>query len=92
MTPEQEARLNEVYAFMQDMRVGARVPISVQKALETRFKGLFGQSTGSFTTNSIRRTITLTGNAEDISVLEDPAGYISTVFNGTTYKIPYWVE
>lgn len=72
----------------------SQIPLEVQKAFEFVLPGLVSgaTSTGSFVQANIRRTIAVSGDPENISVLEDPAGYISVKFAGATYKVPFWVE
>lgn len=67
------------------------IPRDLENALKYRLKGLYGAgATGSFA--SVDRTINLTGNAQSIDVLENPAGYIPVSYQNATYKVPYWVD
>lgn len=88
---KQVAKLEkEVQAFKSTTTISKEQ----ENALRHRLKVLTAASnaTSTFTQANIRRDINLTGNAQTISVLEDPAGYIPVRFQNATYKIPYWVE
>ena len=70
----------------------SNIPLEVINVLKYTLPGLFANSAsvGTYTQANIRRTIGLSGDPENISVLEDPAGYISVDFAGSTRKIPFF--
>lgn len=87
-----ETRVTELENKLKKYESSFSIPLEIERAFKARLKGLYASSNTTGTYSAVRRTITLSGNSEDISVLEDPAGYIPVEFQGTTYKVPYFTD
>lgn len=86
------ARIEKIERELNALKNVASIPRDVETAFKARLKGLYAASaaTSTYTTANIRRSISLSGNAESISVLEDPAGYIPVSFLNVTRKVPFF--
>lgn len=69
------------------LKAGYSVGLDTQRALESRG---FSKMDTTTAPSDITRTIALSGNAENIEVLEYPAGWLSVTINGTTYKLAHF--
>lgn len=87
-----EQRVAKLEAELKSQKDTRSIPRDLENALRDRLKVLTASSTNTGSFSAISRTINLSGNAQNISVLEDPAGYIPVLFRGQTYKVPYWVD
>ena len=92
MTPEEKKQFEELLTWKRQLESSFSIPRNVEGAFRVHLGGIYAaqNTTGSYTGANIRRVISLSGSAEDISVLEDPAGYILVQFGTGTYKIPYF--
>jgi hypothetical protein len=84
--------VSELKTEINKLKVSSLIPISVERAFKDRLKGIYAaeSSTGTYTQANIRRVITVSATPQDISVLEDPAGYIKVQFGTGTYKLAYF--
>jgi hypothetical protein len=84
--------VKELKAEINKLQTSSLIPIAVERAFKDRLKGIYAaeSSTGAYTQANIRRTITVSATPQDISVLEDPAGYIKVQFGTGTYKLAYF--
>lgn len=88
------ARIEKLEREIAQLRSVTSIPRDIETAFKARLKGLYAASNqiGTYTEANLKRTINLTGNAQSIEVLEYPAGYIPVSFQGSTYKVPYFID
>jgi hypothetical protein len=92
MTPEQEQKLNEVYAFMQKLGNAATIPREVDVAITDRLKrkALLGLTVSGKDPDDEDQTVQ-EGGALSYSVLGDPDGFFEHTEGGTTRYIPFFL-
>lgn len=96
MTPEQLQQLNELLAWKRSLESSSSIPLKVDQSFRERFNingiddKLEAQAVGTYTLAGIERTISLTGDPQDIEVLEYPTGYVQVEIDGTQYKLAYF--
>lgn len=68
----------------------SKLPVEIERVFRSRLNFLSSTSKnlGAFEEANLRRTIALSGNAQNIEVLEYPVNYIPVTFQGSPYKIP----
>lgn len=85
MTPEQEAKLNDVYEWVQqkkNQQISYPLDLASKSALGAPVDG--GPGSGATT-----QSINLTGSAQSINVPAAYTGYRILEIDGALYKIPY---
>lgn len=87
MTPEQEAKLNEVYEFINQMKSSSTIPLEHDQAIRQRLGFSIANSTkaGSSETQHVDEAGSLT-----YTVLPLPDGYLQVSINNTIYYIPFY--
>jgi hypothetical protein len=89
MSPEQEQKLNEIYAFMQSLKANSTIPIEVDGAFRTRLTGILGLTVSAKSANSEDVSVNEAG-AASYSVMNDPVGFLEVDIDSVTYYIPYF--
>lgn len=91
MTPEQQAKLDELYVFMQSLMASSTIPLDIERALRARL-GLDNIPTAAVSSKGAdTEDVTVNeAGASSYPVMNDPVGFIQITIGSTTYHIPYF--
>lgn len=91
---ERDRKIDELYAFMQDMKAGATFPLDVDEAIRDRL--------GIDSIIVVDTTVSKSANSEDVSideagaavkvVLDDPDGFTGFTVNGERRFFPHYTS
>ena len=89
MTPEQEARLNEVYAFFKTLQAGGTLTHDFDVAITDRLKrkAILGLTVSAKGVDTEDQTVQESGSST-YSVMGDPDLFLQVSIGGTTYYLP----
>lgn len=87
MTPEQEQKLNEMYAFIQSLKNTTTIPLEIDQSFKSRFASSFGLTASSKGATSENKTVNESG-ASTYPVLNPPDLFLQKTIKGVTYYIP----
>ena len=86
---ERDNKINELYAFMQNLSQASSVPFSVEGALKERIGKAIGLSLSLKGADTEDVAVNEAGSSS-YSVMGDPTGFLEVNIGGIVYYVPYF--